>query len=165
MSATVAADAVKAPASPEERLAAASKIISGACAWSGASGLIPIPYLDIIALGAVQATMVHRIARLYGETISSEAARSLVAVLLGIVVPGTLGGAAMGAGFKLLPGFGYAFGAVTLAATGAAATYAIGKVFVGHFEGGGTLASFRPEAVKADLAREFAAAKARSTTD
>ena len=43
----------------------------------------------------------------------------------------------------------------------AAATYAIGKVFVNHFEGGGTLANFSPEAVKADLKREYEGARVR----
>jgi hypothetical protein len=47
-------------------------------------------------------------------------------------------------------------------AFGSAATYAIGKIFVRHFEADGTLASFSAEAVEADLKQEFATAKTKN---
>lgn len=163
---TTPSDDALAPAlSREGRLTAASQIISSACGWSAASGIIPIPVVDLVALGAVQATMINRIAKLYGETISSESARSLVSVLLGTLAPGMatgIAGAAIGSGIKAIPLVGALLGGAALAGFSAAATYAVGKVFVGHFEGGGTFSSFRTDAVKADLQREFAAVRARN---
>jgi ABC-type branched-subunit amino acid transport system permease subunit len=50
-------------------------------------------------------------------------------------------------------------GSVGLAAFGSAATYAIGKIFVAHFDQGGTVKSFSAEAIEADLKKAFAAAK------
>lgn len=157
------ADASAAALTGEARIAEASRIISNSCGWSAAAGAIPLPVVDVVALGGVQATMINRIAKLYGETLTDEAARSLVAVLLGTMLPGALTSAAVGSGVKFLPGFGYVIGAATLAALGAAATYAMGKIFVRHFEHGGTMATFSPAAVQDDLQREFAAAKARAS--
>ncbi|MEZ5671856.1 MAG: hypothetical protein R3E08_05540 [Thiotrichaceae bacterium] len=42
---------------------------------------------------------------------------------------------------------------------GGAATYAIDKVFVQHFESGGTFLDFDPEAVREHFAAEFAKGK------
>ncbi len=142
------------------RLAAVSKIISSSYGWAAAAGAIPLPLLDMVALAAVQASMVNRIAGQYGESISDEAAKSLVAVLLGTIVPSGLASMAVGSGAKLIPGVGYVAGSVALGGFGAAATYAIGKIFVRHFEGGGTISNFSPAAVQNDLKKEFTAAKA-----
>ena len=148
------------PAAKLSRLAEVAKIISSSCRWAAAAGAIPLPLLDVVALAAVQASMVNRIAGQYGETISDEAAESVVAVLLGSIIPSGLASAAVGTGIKLIPGVGYVAGAVAFGGLGAAATYAVGKIFVRHFEGGGTVATFNPAAVQNDLKAEFAAAKA-----
>jgi len=57
---------------------------------------------------------------------------------------------------------GSVIGAVSFSAFGAAASYAIGKIFVRHFEAGGTIESFQPEFVEEDLKKEFKAARTRS---
>lgn len=145
-------------ADSDARLTAASKIISASTGWSAAAGAIPVPLFDIVALGAVQASMISKLAKLYGETLSSDVAKSMIGVMLGTLLPA---GAATGIvryGAKAIPGAGYFIGAASMIALGAAATYAMGKVFLMHFERGGTLLNFDPEAVKADLKREFNAA-------
>jgi uncharacterized protein (DUF697 family) len=71
-----------------------------------------------------------------------------------------MSGGLFGSALKLIPFSGSIVGSVGLAAFGSAATYAIGKVFVAHFERGGTLKSFSAEEVEADLKKEFADAKA-----
>jgi hypothetical protein len=42
-----------------------------------------------------------------------------------------------------------------MSAFSVAATYAIGKVMVKHFEGGGTAENFNVDSIKADLKSEF----------
>ncbi|WP_158600998.1 YcjF family protein [Teichococcus wenyumeiae] len=158
-------NAMPAVLSQGDRLAAASQIISNSCGWSAACGIIPLPVVDLVALGAVQATMINRIAKLYGESISSESARSLISVLLGTLAPGMatgVAGAVVGSGIKAVPGVGLLLGGAALAGFSAAATYAIGKIFVRHFEGGGTFGTFSADAVQADLQREFTSAKTRN---
>ena len=59
---------------------------------------------------------------------------------------------------KFMPGMGSAIGTVSLATFGASATYAIGKVFVRHFENGGSFATFSAKDIQEDLKKEFATA-------
>lgn len=144
-----------------ERLEAASRIISSAARWSAASAAIPVPVIDLIALGGVQAKMIVDLSRLYDQPASGEVARGLVSVLLGTLLPGGAAGALVGSGSKLVPGWGWVVGMASLSALGAAATFAIGKIFVRHYEAGGTLNSFSAEAVKRDLKAEFSKAAGR----
>ena len=141
------------------RLAQASRIISSAAAWSIAAGLVPLPMLDLAALGAIQAKMISDIGALYGQSLRKEAVRSTVSVLLGVLVPGQIAGGIAASSVKLVPGMGSVIGAVSLSAFGSAASYAIGKIFVRHFEAGGTIESFRPEAVEDELKTEVKAAR------
>ncbi|HLO77641.1 MAG TPA: DUF697 domain-containing protein [Magnetospirillum sp.] len=143
------------------RLDAASKIISSSIGWSAATGAIPVPLLDLAALAAVQANMISRIAGLYGETLGSESARAIVSIMLGTLLPAGGASGLMRVGIKAFPGAGYLIGTASMMALSAAGTYAVGKVFVSHFEKGGTLASFKPEAIKAQLQKEFEDAKSQ----
>ncbi len=89
-----------------------------------------------------------------GETL-----KGVISALLGTLAPAAISGGLLGSALKLVPVGGTIVGSVGLAAFGSAATYAIGKIFVAHFEKGGTLKSFSAEAIEADLKKEFAAAK------
>lgn len=146
----------------EDRLEAVGKIISSSAMWSGATGAIPIPIVDIGALAAVQATMISRIASLYGESLNSEAARSIISILLGTLIPAGAAFTIAKSGVKLIPGAGYLIGTVSMIGLSAAATYAIGKIFVRHFEGGGSLTSFDAGSVTEDLKAEFSKARSKS---
>ncbi len=139
----------------EERLDAASKIISDATKWSAVASVIPVPTLDMVAIGAVQVKLVGDLARLYGSTFTNESIKAIVSALLGTLVPAGATRVVASTAAKYIPGYGAVVGLVSLAGFSSAATYAIGKIFVRHFENGGTLADFSPEAVKADLKNEF----------
>ena len=147
-------------ASVSGKAADAQQIIKSSCVWAAAAGAVPVPMLDAVAMGAVQATMVNRIAELYGHSISSEAARSLIAVVLGTILPAGVASAAVGSGSKFIPGIGWLVGSAVMGSLGYAATYAIGKVFVRHFEAGGTPATFTASSVdKAQAADDLKNAK------
>jgi uncharacterized protein (DUF697 family) len=49
---------------------------------------------------------------------------------------------------KVIPVIGQASGMISMATMGAAGTYAVGTVFIEHFESGGTFLTFEPEKVK-----------------
>jgi uncharacterized protein (DUF697 family) len=146
-------DSISATISP--RAAAAGKVISSSYKWAAASAAIPVPVVDLAGLAAVQTQMISKIAGIYGETLSREAASALVAVLIGTLLPGAGAGALVSAGAKLIPGVGTLVGAVGLASLGAAATAAIGRIFVRHFENGGTVSSLTPGVAKEALDREL----------
>src|SRR5215831_679893 len=160
---TTAPDAAGAPgATPmtdEQRDEAASKLVDRFSLWSGAAGLVPIPLVDIAAVGGVQLQMLRRLSEIYDVSFSENLGKSLIASLAGSIIPAsTATTAALGASsMKLIPGFGTAVGAVTMPVISAGATYVIGKVFIQHFASGGTLLDFNPpdyrEFIKAQKAK------------
>lgn len=138
-----------------DRLNQASAIISNKCKWSAAAGFIPVPYLDLAGLAAVQVKMVSELSDLYGKTVQQEALKTTVATLLGTLTTAGLAAPVAMTTLKLVPGLGSIAGGLSLGAVGAAATFAVGKVFVNHFEGGGTLSNFDVDKVKDDLKSAF----------
>lgn len=138
-----------------DRARAASKIIFDAVPWSAAAGIVPVPILDLAALAAVQTRMLMDLSELYGQPFGKEAARSMVSVLLGTLVPGMAAGGLVGSMMKTAPVIGSFIGAAAMATFGGAATYAAGKVFVRHFERGGTIHNLNMDTLKTDLKSEF----------
>ena len=56
---------------------------------------------------------------------------------------------------KLIPGLGTVIGGATASVAGAAATYALGRVFTQHFDQGGTLLDFDPISSREYFQKEF----------
>ena len=129
----------------EERDQVASKLVDRFSLWSGAAGLIPIPLVDMAAVGGVQLQMLRRLSEIYGVPFSENRGKSIIASLAGAVIPAsTATTTAVGVGslVKSFPGVGTAIGALTMPVF--SATYVIGKVFIQHFASGGTLLDFNP---------------------
>jgi uncharacterized protein (DUF697 family) len=141
-------DAIKPDATPmtdERRDEEASQLVDRFSLWSGAAGFIPIPLVDIAAVGGVQLQMLRRLSEIYGVPFSDNMGKSIIASLAGSVIPAsTATTTAMGIGslLKGIPGVGTVVGALTMPAISAGATYVIGKVFIQHFASGGTLLDF-----------------------
>jgi uncharacterized protein (DUF697 family) len=159
----------------EQRDEAASKLVDRFSLWSGAAGLLPIPIVDIAAVGGVQLQMLRRLSEIYGVPFSDNLGKSVIASLAGSVIPAsTATTAAIGVSslMKGLPGVGTIVGAITMPTVSAGATYVIGKVFIQHFASGGTLLDFNPpdyrEFIKAQKdkfsSRSSAAASAASAS-
>jgi uncharacterized protein (DUF697 family) len=139
--------------------AEAARVISTAVKWSAAAAIVPVPYIDLLALGAVQVKMVRNLARVYGLEAEGETLKGVISALLGTLAPAAISGGLLGSALKVIPIGGTIVGSIGLAAFGSAATYAIGKIFVAHFDQGGTVKSFSAEAIEVDLKKAFAAAK------
>ena len=142
--------------------AKAAQAIASAVKWSAGAAVVPVPVVDLVALGAVQVKMVRDLARIYGVDADSETLQAVISALLGTLAPAAVSGGLLGSSLKVVPVGGTIIGSIGLAAFGAAATYAIGKIFVRHFENGGTLASFSAAAVEDDLKKEFATAQKKA---
>ena len=131
----------------ESRDEAASKLVDRFSLWSGAAGLIPVPLVDIAAVGGVQLQMLRRLSEIYGVPFSDNRGKSIIASLAGSVIPAsTATTTAMGiaSALKAIPGVGTVIAALTMPVFSAGATYVIGKVFIQHFASGGTLLDFNP---------------------
>jgi uncharacterized protein (DUF697 family) len=129
--------------------------------WSAGFGLIPLPLVDIAMITGTQVKLVHDLAKIYGREFSEERVRTAIGALVGAVLPVAVGTGAISA-LKAIPIIGQITGVLLVPALAAASTIAVGRVFVQHFETGGTLLDFDPEAMKAHYQAEFEAAKGKA---
>ncbi len=137
-----------------EKTAKADKIVRKYTIGALAVGLVPVPFLDMAALSGIQIKMLHSLANVYEIEFSEELGKSLTGSLLG-------GGISLSislnlANFiKIIPFLGLATGMVSMSVFGGASTYAVGKVFIQHFESGGTFLTFDPQQVRNHYAKQF----------
>jgi uncharacterized protein (DUF697 family) len=125
--------------------------------YSAGAGLIPMPWVDVAAITAIQVKMLKEVAGIYGVPFDAERGRSIVASLIGGLVGTNLG---YGLGRNLLkavPFVGPVLGGFSVSAMGGAVTWAVGRVFMQHFASGGTLLDFEPDKMRQHFASEVVA--------
>lgn len=119
--------------------------------WSASVGLVPVPLVDVVGITAIQLKMINELSIEYGVTFNRNRAKALITALssgVGIYALSAL---------KLIPGIGSSSGSVGVSLTAGAITYAVGTLFVEHFEVGGTLGDLDIESGRErmkDLAEE-----------
>lgn len=137
------AEAVEPIVSTAQRKRQADKITTRRTLYAAGAGLIPMPLVDIATVLGVQVIMIRDIARVYDADFKEQTVRSLITTLVGDIGAVGIMGTVM-SGVKAIPVVGTLLGGFTASITGAAATYALGKVFTQHFDQGGTLLTFDP---------------------
>ena len=155
-SASPESEGAAAEMTPEQRAETAGKLVERFAIWSGVAGLVPLPVVDVVAVGGLQVQMLRRISQIYDVPFSENSGKSLVAALVGSLIPASSGLGAASA-LKFVPVIGTLTAGLVMPALSAGATYAIGKAFIQHFESGGTLLDFNPpdyrEFIKAQKAK------------
>jgi uncharacterized protein (DUF697 family) len=144
--------------SSEERLAASQKIVKRNTYIAAGVAAVPVlpPGVDLAALGGVQVLMIKQLSDLYRVPFKENVARNVVAALVGTLSSRVLAAGVVGSMFKVLPGFGAVIGGLlALPAVSGAVTYALGKVFVKHFEEGGTLLDLDVNKVRDFFASQY----------
>lgn len=136
------------------RVLKADKIVKNHVYYTMGVGLVPVPIVDIVGISALQARMVKELAELYAVPYRHDMIKSILAGLLSSLAAMNL---AVGT-FSLLrsvPLLGplIAFAGTALYTGGA--TYAVGRVFIQHFELGGTLLDFNAQEVKQYFEQEY----------
>jgi uncharacterized protein (DUF697 family) len=124
----------------------AQNIVKNNIITSIASGLIPVPLFDMISLTNIQFHMIQTLADHYqipADNINKSLVTSLISGSLPVV--SMLG---LGSFMKSIPGIGTLAGSGSVAIISGAVSYAVGQVFIRHFEQGGTLDDFDPDSVK-----------------
>lgn len=119
-------------ASAADRLQRAQALVDRYAKYAAAVGLVPVPFVDVAAITGVQVALVRALTAHYGVPYTPERGKSLVAALVGGLMPAL-------AGHQMLKIVGPLFGMVSVAGFAVASTYAVGRLFIGHFESGGTL--------------------------
>jgi uncharacterized protein (DUF697 family) len=127
-----------------DRFNRATSVIKKYDFYAGGWGLLPLPIVDVVALFAVQRKLVRKLAAIYEVPFSEERAKAVIAPLLGSIIPTGLAWGSFGSLVKSLPLVGPLLGALTMPLLGGAATHALGRTFVQHFESGGVLLDFDP---------------------
>jgi len=120
-----------------------------------AIGLIPAPAVDLAGLMALQIKMVHSLAKKYDVPFREDLGKSTVTSLIGAMGPITLARGTFGSLVKAIPVIGTAVGIATQPVLSGAFTYAVGKVFIQHFEAGGTFLDLDPKTVREHFAQQF----------
>ena len=113
-------------------------------------GLIPLPFVDFAAVTGVQVNMVRSLSKLYGKDFNEQIGKSLVTALVGTSLARMAASAV-----KTIPLLGSILGTATQAVLSGASTYAVGQVFIHHFDKGGSLSDFSPEDLKEKYKAEF----------
>lgn len=143
----------------ETRDVSANSIVKNHIIASLTVGLVPIPLFDLAALSATQMNMLRSLSELYGVPFDDSNSKSLITSLLGGALP-VLGVVGLSSFAKIIPGIGSLAGGASLSLTSGAITYAVGQVFIMHFEQGGTLEDFDAKQAQAYFKREMKAGKA-----
>lgn len=140
--------------SDAERLLAADALVRNHAFVAAGIGLIPMPVVDAIALTGTQLKLLKSLGDLYGQNFSEEYVKKTIAALINGYAPLQMAPVVASA-IKFVPFFGQAAGALSMSTVGAGITYGIGKVFVQHFESGGTFLTFDAKKVKEYFKTQF----------
>jgi len=142
--------------SSEERVVAANAIVKKNMYCAIGAGCVPVPLADLVGVTTFQVVMIKQLSNLYGVKFSEHVARNLVVALLGTLSTRLITAGVVGSIFKFIPGFGAVLGGLlAVPAVAGAVTYAVGKVFVKHFEEGGTLLDLNVEKVRSFFAEQY----------
>jgi len=121
-------------------------------------GLVPIPIADIVGVLAINLDLIRKVSHEYNVPFNQERGKAILTSLLGGLFPVAVGGTVISL-LKFVPFIGQTAGAVALPVLAGGATYAVNKVFVQHFEAGGTILDFDAAKVKESFASYFRVGK------
>jgi uncharacterized protein (DUF697 family) len=138
-----------------EQQESAFKIVNKYMWWSSGAGLIPIPFVDLAAVSGVQLKMIADLAKIYDVPFRESAVKGAIGSLSGFVLPHALACGVVGSMFKAVPVIGFVAGGSAMSVFCGAYAWALGNVFIQHFESGGTFLDFDPEAVKEYFKTQF----------
>ena len=146
----------------------ANKTVKVHSVISGAIGVIPIPPLGVAMIIANNLKMLHKLSTIYGIEYHKDVGKAAISSFLVGCGTFSISGRLIWGLSTVAPVAAPIIGIVTTPIFATSATYAIGKLFVQHFESGGTFLTFDPDKVRGHYAelfnegKELAKAKASS---
>lgn len=138
----------------ELRLIKAEKIVRRHVLYSLGLGLIPVPLVDTGSVSLIQLKLLFKLSRFYEIPFQRNIVKSLIASLVGFVSGNAVGRSLVPSLMKLVPGVNW-LGMASMSVFSGASTYAIGSIFIQHFEAGGNFLNFKPEKVKSHFAQLY----------
>jgi len=123
--------------------------------WSMGLSIVPVPIFDAIAVAGLQARALNELSNLYDIPYSKHLVKNILASLVTGLGAVYLGSMLMHSALKFVPVVGQIASIAATPAMAGALTYAIGVVFVQHFESGGTFLDFDPKAVRSFFREKY----------
>lgn len=117
-------------------------------------GIVPIPVFDFLGVSSLQLNMLRQLSNLYDVEFMKNKGKNFIGALVGGVVP-AVSSIPLAVLVKGIPVVGITIGAGAMSILSGASTFAIGHVFIRHFETGGTFLDFKPAEFKEDFAKVF----------
>jgi uncharacterized protein (DUF697 family) len=128
-----------------KRAAEAAQIVRRYAFWSAGAGVIPIPYVDLAAVTAVQLRMLADLSHHYGVESDETKTEAVLTSMLGTLAVFTMGSHGIpGNLIRALPLLG-PVAILSKPFLSGAVTFGLGNVFITHFESGGRLEDIDPE--------------------
>ena len=138
-----------------ERQEKALKTVKHYMWWSMGAGLIPVPVLDLAAVSGTQLKMLAEISKIYEVPFVENRGKAIIGSLLSFVLSHSMACGAIGSLVKAIPVVGALAGAPAMVVFSGASAWALGNVFIRHFEAGGTLLDFDAEKAKEYYKAQF----------
>jgi uncharacterized protein (DUF697 family) len=151
-----------APEAAPTQQSQADAVVNKYVPWSMGLGFVPAPLLVIAGLAGIQIKMLSDLSKVYGVEFSENRVKSILVSLLGGIVPGAVSGG-VGGLIASIPFVGMWLLPATMPLLSGAATYAVGKIFIQHFESGGTFINFDALGAKQLFAERFEEGKAHAS--
>ncbi len=133
----------------------AKKIVRNHSLLSGVAGAVPLPPLGVALILANNLKMLHKLSSIYGVKFNKNLGKSAIGSFLGSCGTFSISGRLIWGLSTVAPVAAPVISIATTPLFGVAMTYALGQLFVQHFESGGTFLTFDPEKVRGHYAELF----------
>ena len=137
------------------RISRVNRLVRNHSLLSAPLGAIPMPPLAMSLILANNLTMLKRLSSVYDVKFSKDAGKAAISSFLGSCGALSISGRLIWGLSTAIPVAAPVISVVTTPLMGFALTYAIGHLFIQHFESGGTFLNFDPEQVKGHYAKLF----------
>ena len=131
---------------------------------SGAMGVIPLPPVGVAMIIANNLKMLHKLSSIYGVEYRKDIGKAAISSFLVGCGTFSISGRIIWGLSSVAPMAAPVIGVVTIPLFATSATYAIGQLFVQHFESGGTFLTFDPDKVRGHYAELFKEGKELANT-
>lgn len=135
--------------------AQANKIVRNHSIVGGAIGIVPVPPIGVALIIANGLTMLKNLSSIYDVKFRKDLGKAAISSFLAACGTYSISGRLVWGLGTALPAAVPVIGVVTRPLFAAAVLYVMGKIFIQHFESGGTFLTFDPEKVREHYAELF----------
>ena len=139
----------------KNRLNESNRIVEKYSAFASGSVLLPIPVIDIVYVTGIQLKMLSELSKIYDIEFKRNRGKAVVTSLISGIFTNRFMFSTAPFLVRYIPVVGFLMAPLSIVLFSSALTYSVGKVFIQHFEAGGTFLNFKPDEVRAHFKKEF----------